>query len=81
LIDEGEAERAIALYALASRYPFVANSCWFEDVAGRYIAAAAAALPLEMVQAAQEHGRARDLDVTVKELPAELEETGIRPTD
>jgi len=81
LIDEGETERAIELYALASRYPFVANSRWFEDVAGRQIAAAAAALPLEMVQAAQEHGRARDLDATVKELAIELAEAETGPAD
>ena len=81
LIDEGETERAIELYALASRYPFVANSRWFEDVAGRHIAAAAAALPLEMVQAARERGRARDLDATVKELAIELAEAETGPAD
>ena len=33
--DQGEPERAVELYALASRYPQVANSRWFEDVVGR----------------------------------------------
>ena len=61
------------LYALASRYPFVANSRWFEDVAGKHIAAVAATLPPEVVAAAQECGRARDLGATVAELLAELE--------
>ena len=74
LADGGQEERAVELYALASRYPLVANSRWFEDVAGKHIAAVAAALPPEVVTAAQERGRARDLDATVAELLAELGE-------
>jgi tetratricopeptide (TPR) repeat protein len=66
-------ERAVELYALASRYGFVANSRWFEDVAGREISAAAEALPPDAVAAAKERGRARDLWATVEELLAELE--------
>jgi tetratricopeptide (TPR) repeat protein len=72
LADRGQEERAVELYALASRYPFVANSRWFEDVAGRHLAAVAAALPSEVVAAAQERGQARDLDATVAELLEEL---------
>jgi predicted ATPase len=75
LVDEGELARAVELYALASRYPYVSNSCWFEDVAGRQIAAAALTLPPDAVAVAQERGRARDLWATVEELLAEL---GIR---
>ena len=71
LADCGQVERAVELYALASRYPFVAHSRWFEDVAGRHIAAAAATLPPNVVTAAQERGRARDLDATIRELLAE----------
>jgi predicted ATPase/DNA-binding SARP family transcriptional activator len=74
LSDEGQAERAVELYALASRQPLVANSRWFEDVAGRHIAAAAAALPPDVVAAAQERGRSRDLHATVAELLAEWED-------
>jgi predicted ATPase/DNA-binding SARP family transcriptional activator len=74
LADRGDKERAVELYALASRYPLVANSRWFEDVAGQHIAAMAATLPPEIVAAAQEHGRARDLKATVAELLAELGE-------
>ena len=72
LADAGKHERAVELYALASRYPFVANSRWFEDVFGRHIAAIAATLPPEVAEAARERGRARDLEETVKELLAEL---------
>jgi hypothetical protein len=52
----------------------VANSRWFEDVAGKHIAAVAATLSPEVVAVARERGRARDLEATVAELLAELEE-------
>ena len=68
LADQGKKERAVELYALASRYPLVANSRWFEDIAGQHIAAVADTLPPEVVAEAQERGRARDLEATVKEL-------------
>ena len=71
LADRGEAARAVELYALASRHPAVASSRWFEDVVGMHIAAAGESLPPELVAAAQERGRARDLEATVKELLAE----------
>ena len=81
LVDGGEVERAVELYALAAQSPFVANSQWFEDVAGKHIASAVEGLPPEVVAAAQERGRARDLWETAQELlqqllrqlPAELE--------
>jgi tetratricopeptide (TPR) repeat protein len=68
-----DVERAVELYALASRYPFVANSRWFEDIAGREIAAAAAStLSPQVIAAAEERGRGRDLWLTVEELRVEL---------
>ena len=72
LSDAGEHERAIELYALASRYPYVANSRWFEDVFGRHIDAVADTLPPDVAEGARERGRARDLEATVKELLVEL---------
>ena len=74
LADQDQKERAVELYALASRYPDVANSRWFEDVAGKHIAAVAAKLPPDVVSAAQERGRARDLWATAEELLQELEQ-------
>jgi hypothetical protein len=68
-----DAERALEVYALAARYPFVANSRWFEDVAGVDVAAAAEALLPEVVRAAQERGRAADPWVVAEELLRELE--------
>ncbi|UCG12321.1 MAG: tetratricopeptide repeat protein, partial [Deltaproteobacteria bacterium] len=73
LTDRGEQERAVELYALATRYGFVANSCWFEDVAGKHIATVAATLSPEVVAAVQERGKARDLWETAAELLAKLE--------
>jgi hypothetical protein len=72
LASEGEVERAVELYALASRYPLVAKSRWFADVVGKQIAAAAATLPAERVAILQARGRTRDLEATVAELLAEL---------
>jgi tetratricopeptide (TPR) repeat protein len=76
LADQGEVEQAVELYALASRHPFVANSRWFEDVAGKHIAAVAATLPPDVVAAAQERGAARDLWDTAAELVEEGKEHG-----
>ena len=68
LADGGQTERALELYALASDSPFVAHSRWFQDVAGRHIAAAAQTLPPEIAAAAQQRGRARDLWATATDL-------------
>jgi hypothetical protein len=73
LADQGEKERAVELYALAARYPRVANSHWFDDIVGQHIAAVAATLPPDMVEAARARGQTRDLEATVAELLAELE--------
>jgi hypothetical protein len=73
LADRGRAEQAVELYALASRYGYVANSFWFDDVAGKHIAAVGATLPPHVVAAAQHRGRARDLWETAEELLEELE--------
>jgi tetratricopeptide (TPR) repeat protein len=72
LAGEGDLERAVELYALASGYPLVAESRWFEDVVGKQIKVAASTLPAERVAILQERGRARDLEATAAELLAEL---------
>jgi len=77
LLDAGgrvppDVARAVELHALAARHPYVANSCWFADVAGRELAAAAEALPPEAVAAARERGQARELWPTVEALLDEL---------
>ena len=72
LTSEGKHERAVELYALASRYPLVAQSCWFADVVGNALAEVAATLPAQRVAALQERGRARELETTANELLGEL---------
>jgi hypothetical protein len=67
-VNAGEAERAVELYALVSRYGCVANSVWFRDVVGQTIAGAAADLPPGALAAARERGAARDLAGTVQQL-------------
>jgi hypothetical protein len=71
LSEEGQAERAVELYALASRYPFVGESQWFEDVTGGQITGLAAGLPEHVVAAARQRGEVRDLMATVEELLSE----------
>lgn len=72
LADEGEGERAIELYALASRYPYVDNSRFRKDITGKHIVAFAATLAPDVVATAQARGRARDLEATMAELLMEL---------
>ncbi len=68
--DRGQAERAVELFSLASRYGIVANSIWFRDVVGESISAAAARLSPGVLREARERGVARDLDATIAELLA-----------
>jgi predicted ATPase len=79
--DQGEAERAVELYALASTQGIVANSKWFDDIAGDEIAVAADELPAEVTEAAKARGRARDLWETAAELLDELEGLGWNTED
>jgi tetratricopeptide (TPR) repeat protein len=68
-----EAEKGVELYALATRYPYLGDSCFWEDTAGKRIAEFATGLPEEVVTAAKERGRQRNLHATVRELLGEFE--------
>jgi predicted ATPase/DNA-binding SARP family transcriptional activator len=76
MADQGEKERAVELYALAKTQGMVANSKWFEDIAGRHMAEIAATLPPEVAAEAEACGRARDLWESAAELSEELEALG-----
>jgi tetratricopeptide (TPR) repeat protein len=76
LVNDGKKEQAVELYALASRYSYVANSHWFDDVVGRHITTAVASLPPEVAEAAQTRGRALDLWHTIAELIEQLPAQG-----
>jgi hypothetical protein len=45
LAERGEVERAVEIYALVNRHPYVANARWFGDVFGQVVEKAAADLP------------------------------------
>jgi predicted ATPase/DNA-binding CsgD family transcriptional regulator len=68
--DEGQAERAVELFSLASRYGFVANSIWFQDIVGETITKATVELSPRVLRAARQRGTALDLDDTIGELLA-----------
>ena len=68
LVHEEKPERAVELYASASRYSLVAKSRWYEDTAGVAIKAAVTELPAEAVAEAQARGRGLDLQATLVEL-------------
>jgi predicted ATPase/DNA-binding SARP family transcriptional activator len=72
LSDEGEYERALELYTLALKHPYVANSCWFEDVAGIEIEANSEKLPQGVAEAARAKGDSLDLWQGAAELLSEL---------
>jgi hypothetical protein len=74
--DQCDIERAVELYALAATNGIVANSKWFDDIAGDQIARASERLPSEVVEAAKERGRALDLWEIARALLVELGEMG-----
>jgi predicted ATPase/DNA-binding SARP family transcriptional activator len=71
LIREGELERPAELLALVLHHPWTWQ--WTKERAAPLVARLEAALSPERFAAAQERGRARDLETTVQELLAELE--------
>jgi tetratricopeptide (TPR) repeat protein len=72
LAADGAVERTVEVYACARRYPFVANSRWFQDLVAGPLAAAEGRLPEESVAAARARGQAQDWRAMAATLPAEL---------
>jgi tetratricopeptide (TPR) repeat protein len=77
LADQGEVERAIELYSLASHHPFVDQSQLFEDIAGQHITTVAATLPPDVVAAVKTRGQSREMWDTASELLEELHNLGL----
>jgi tetratricopeptide (TPR) repeat protein len=75
--DISRKERAVEVYALCSTHPFVANSSLLADIAGRHVAAVAATLPPEVVEAAQSRGRKLEWWATAADLLDELETANV----
>ncbi|MCE7986389.1 MAG: helix-turn-helix domain-containing protein [Caldilinea sp. CFX5] len=68
LAEAGEAEEAVTLYTIAARSPFVANSRWFERIAGAPIAALTAGLAPSAIAAAQTTAQSLDLWTNARRL-------------
>jgi tetratricopeptide (TPR) repeat protein len=74
LAINGQAERAVELCGLIDEKAMCGKTPWFEDVAGKTIKELAADLSPEVVEAARERGRQRDLFITAAELLKEFKE-------
>lgn len=72
LVEQGEAEQAVELYAAAARFPFVANSRWFDTLTGQRVAVLAAGLAPAAVAAAQARGRSFDCWTIARPLATQL---------
>jgi tetratricopeptide (TPR) repeat protein len=82
LADQGEVERAVELYSLASQHPWVSQAQLFEDIAGQHIAALSASLPSDVVEGAKARGQEREMWQTASELLEELPKLGwSKPVD
>jgi tetratricopeptide (TPR) repeat protein len=67
----GELERAVELYALATRIPFLINSLLCRDLVWASIEQQALSLPPETAAAARARGLQRELWPTIRELAAD----------
>jgi len=73
LADQGEVEQAVEFYAAGLQSVYIANSRWFEDIAGRHITEIATTLPKNVIVAAQNRGNARNLWTTANALLDKLQ--------
>ena len=73
LLKQGQMLLALELYTLACQYAYVANSRWFEEIAGRHVQAAKAGLPADLVAERDHRGKERDMWATATELLTKLE--------
>lgn len=69
-------ERAIELFSLATRYPYVSNSRWLMDTAGYEINRSISELPADFVRSHQARGRVLDVWNTAAALRDELSTHG-----
>lgn len=67
-LQHGDVERAIEYYTVSERYPAITNSCWWQDMVGKRIAAAKRELPAAVVQVAEERGKGMEVETAVLHL-------------
>jgi hypothetical protein len=70
LVDLGQYSRAVEVYSLVSRYPFVSNSLLFEDMVSKEIHQVKANMAPTMVESCRQSGENLPLWETVEELIA-----------
>ena len=75
LDNQGDLERAVEIYALASRYPWIDKSQWYHDVIEGPLTTLTASLSPTVIATAQKRGRERDLENIVQELLVDLRES------
>jgi DNA-binding SARP family transcriptional activator/predicted ATPase len=66
ILSDSEPERAVEVYAVAIRHPYVGNSRLWQDLLGSQVAVAAARLSPDVVSAAQRRGRDQDATVVAE---------------
>jgi hypothetical protein len=64
---QGDIEWSVEVYTLARTYPFIGNSQWFKDMAGKLLDAAATQLPKEVEKAVSSRGKSLDLWQVIEE--------------
>ena len=67
---QGNVELGVEVYTLATSYPYLGNSIYWEDCVGKPMAELAEGIPEAARSAAIERGKKRDLHKTVRELCA-----------
>ena len=72
LLDQGETEQAIELYAFARRYRLISDSRWFQDIAGEELDREAGKLEKECLGTLQARAQTRDLWQTAARLHAAI---------
>jgi DNA-binding SARP family transcriptional activator/predicted ATPase len=72
LAKNGDLERAVEIYALAARYPWIDKSQWYQDIILSPLTTKTKSLPPRVIADAQKRGRERDLVNTIQELLAAL---------
>ena len=72
LVQEGKIDLAQELYALASLYPFFTNTAFIQDLVREPFIALSNEVQPEVVAAAEQRGRQRDLWATIDELLVEF---------
>lgn len=68
LAEKSQFEAALEYYALATRYPYLGNSRYWWDVAGKRIKKLTRDLSDDLILAAEQRGILRDLDQTFEEI-------------